>query len=210
MWKPGHVIALRGIYNQRAWYVQSAVVVEDGPNHVVLAVLPGAECVAHTDYIHGRHGASGKWDRWKDYMSGNWDVQKYAWRTNRLLILLEREKYYATILFWNHESNEFLCHYVNFQLPYTRTPFSIDTLDLDLDIIIHPDCSFEWKDIDDYERALEHGAFLPEWIQGIEAAKPEVLDSLEKRQYPFDGSWLSWVPDPNWAPPKLPEDWVKM
>jgi hypothetical protein len=32
---------------------------------------------------------------------------------------------------------------------------------------------------------------------------------LEKRQYPFDGSWLDWMPDPSWTPPKLPENWDK-
>jgi hypothetical protein len=30
---------------------------------------------------------------------------------------------------------------------------------------------------------------------------------LEKHHYPFDGSWLDWLPDPAWSPPKLPADW---
>lgn len=210
MWQTGDRIAVRGIYNQRAWYVQSAIVVQDHPDEIVLAVVPGAECVAHTGYIHGRHGTSGKWDRWHHYMNDDWDVERYTWRLNRLLILLQPEKYYATIFFWNDASNEFLCHYINFQLPFTRNFFAINTLDLDLDIVINPDFSFEWKDIDDYQKAVDHGAFFPEWIEGIEQAKPEVFAKLEKRQYPFDGSWLDWRPDSAWSPPQLPEHWDKI
>jgi hypothetical protein len=51
MWKPGDVVALRGIYNQRVSYIQSAVVVQDQPEEVALAVLPGAECFAPEGYI---------------------------------------------------------------------------------------------------------------------------------------------------------------
>jgi hypothetical protein len=46
-----------------------------------------------------------------------------------------------------------------------------------------------------------------ECIQGIEVAKLEILDRLEKRQYPFDGAWLDWQPDPNWARPTLTPNW---
>jgi len=137
-------------------------------------------------------------------------LEKYKWHTNRLLLILEPEKYYSTILFWDHVSNEFLCYYINFQLPFRRSSLGIDTLDLDLDIIINPDFSFEWKDVDDYQKAIEHGLITPEWVQGIDFAKPEIFERLEKRQYPFDGSWLDWKPDPSWEPPKLPENWDKI
>jgi hypothetical protein len=50
----------------------------------------------------------------------------------------------------------------------------------------------------------------PEWVQEIERAKPEILARIEKRHYPFDGSWLDWQPDPTWAPPTLPENWDKI
>ena len=78
---------------------------------------------------------------------------------------------------------------------------------MDLDLIIRPDLSSEWKDEEDYRRAIEHGAISPEWIEGIESAKRDIFARLEKRQYPLDGAWLNWLPDPNWLPPKLPENW---
>jgi hypothetical protein len=83
-------------------------------------------------------------------------------------------------------------------------------LDLELDLIVNPDLTCEWKDVDDYEKAIEHGIMAPQWIQGIEEAQPEIFERLEKRQYPFDGSWLDWRPDPGWLPPTLPANWDKI
>ena len=68
----------------------------------------------------------------------------------------------------------------------------------------------ESMDEDDYHKAIEQGLILPEWVQEIENAKPEILARLEKRHYPFDGSWLDWMPDPTWSPPTLPENWDKI
>lgn len=207
MWKPGDIVALRGIYNDHVSYIQSAVLVHDRPEEVALAILPDAECFAPEGYINGRHGPSGHWDRWDDHMKGNWDMQRYTWHTNRLLILLQPEKYYASGYFWQDDINQFLCYYVNFQLPFRRSKIGFDTFDLELDIIVEPTYEWHWKDADEYQKGIEHGILLKEWIQEIDASKPEIFDKLEKRQYPFDGSWLDWMPDPAWASPTLPEGW---
>jgi predicted RNA-binding protein associated with RNAse of E/G family len=140
----------------------------------------------------------------------DWQLAKYTWQTNRLLLIFEPEKYYSTILFWNHESNQFLCYYINFQIPFRRNYSAIDTLDLDLDIVIYPDFTYKWKDEDDFQLAIEHGIISLEWVKGIEDAKPEIFDKLENRQYPFDTSWLNWLPDSSWFPPKLPKNWDKI
>ncbi|MBI5839357.1 MAG: DUF402 domain-containing protein [Chloroflexi bacterium] len=207
MWKSGDVVTLRGIYNRRAWYVQSAVVVQDRPEEVALAILPGAECFAPEGYINGKHGAKRGWDRWDDYVNDNWKMQRYNWHTNRLLILLEPEKYYASIYFWQDDVNEFLCYYINFQLPFRRSAIGFDTLDLELDIIVEPSHEWRWKDLDDYQRGIDRGIILKEWTNEIDCAKQEIFEKLAKRQYPLDGKWLNWKPDPSWPTPKLPESW---
>ena len=157
-------------------------------------------------YSKGKQNGKRRWD----FKDRDWRLENYQWHTNRLLLVFEPEKYYSTILFWNHASDEFLCYYINFQLPFKRSHCGVDTLDLDLDLIINPSFSHEWKDVEDYQKAIDHEIIIPEWIQGIEDAKPEILGKLEKRQYPFDGSWLNWMPDPNWSPPKLPANWDKI
>ena len=206
MWKYGDVVLWRGIFNNRVWHVQPTVVVEDSHDELVLTLLPGTECIAEESYPKGKkHGK-----RWWDFKNADWNLAKYVWHTNRLLIILEKDKYYSTMFFWNHETSKFLCYYINFQRPYERNFGGIDTLDLDLDIVIDPDFSIEWKDEEDYQTAIGHGLIIPEWVQGIDSARPEILNRLKKRQYPFDGSWLDWKPDPGWEPPKLPENWDKI
>ena len=206
MWKPGEVVSWRGIYRERVWHVQPTLVVKDSPEELVLTLLPETECSAEETYPTGKQNGNRRWD----FKDSDWKLEKYTWRTNRLLLIFEPEKFYSTIYFWNHERNDFLCYYINFQLPFKRNNNSVDTLDLDLDLIINPDFSFEWKDEDDYQKAIDHGIIFPEWVQGIEDAKKDVFARLEVRQYPFDGKWLNWIPNPNWTPPTLPENWDKI
>lgn len=206
MWSYGDLITWRGIYRERIWHVQPTLLVKDSPQEVVTTLLPGTECVAEEGYPQQKKNDRHRWY----FVDRDWQLATYTWKTNRLLLIFEPEKYYSTILFWNHGSDEFLCYYINFQLPFRRNHRSLDTLDLDLDIVIRPDLTYEWKDLDDYQTAIEHGVILPEWIQGIESAKSEILEKLARRQYPFDGSWLDWMPDPSWSPPTLPEGWDKV
>ncbi len=206
MWKPGDVIAWRGIYRDQVWHAQSTLIVRDTDEELMLALLPGAECIAQEDYPEAKKNGR----RWWDFKNQPWKLKTYIWRTNRLLLILEPEKYYSTMYFWNHESNEFLCYYINFQLPFKRSDCGIDTLDLDLDLLINPDFSFEWKDVDDYQKAIDNEVIFPDWAHGIDSAKQEIFSRLEKCSYPYDGFWLDWMPDPNWLPPKLPENWDKI
>jgi len=206
MWNPGDVIAWRGIYRDRVWHSQTVITVKDTSEEMVLTLLPGAECIAPEGYLDGKDSNKRRWT----FKDKDWETQEYLWRTNRLLLLLEPEKYYSIIHFWDNESNGFLCYYINFQLPFQRSHCGIDTLDLDLDIVINPDLSWRWKDVDDYQKAIDQGIILPEWACEIEKAKEEIFDRLENRKYPYDGSWLNWKPDPSWSSPKLPANWDKI
>ncbi len=137
-------------------------------------------------------------------------MQKFVWHTNRLLLLMKPEDYYATVYFWKNDTNQFLCYYINFQLPFWRSEIGFDTLDLELDIVVEPTFEWSWKDVEEYQRGIECGILRKEWVQEIDAAKQEVFQNLEKRQYPFDGSWLNWMPAPDWSLPTLPKNWDKI
>jgi hypothetical protein len=70
--------------------------------------------------------------------------------------------------------------------------------------------SFEWKDVDDYEKGIETGVILPQWVEAVESAKIEIFDRLSKRKYPFDGRWLDWQPEKHWSPSKFPKIWCEV
>jgi hypothetical protein len=208
-WNPGDTIILRGMYQNRPCSILSAIVVQDNPEEIALFAIPGAECIALHGYIYQKHGPDGKWDRWKELLDPHRRLEKYTWRTNHFLMLLKPHKFYATSYIWHHETNAFQYYYVNFQLPFQRSPFGFDTFDLELDIVVKPDGTWHWKDAEEYKCGIDSGVLLPEWKQGIEKAQPEIFDMIEKRQYPLDGHWLNWKPDPTWAAPKLPANCVQ-
>lgn len=206
MWKTGDVVMWRGILREQVWHVQPTIVVKDEPDELVVTLLPGTECLAEETYPLGKENSK----RWWDFLDDDWVMKPYEWRTNRLLLILKPDICYSTILFWDHASDEFLCYYVNFQLPIKRNHSSFDTLDLELDIVIRPDFSHEWKDMDEYQMTLREGFISSEQGTKIDNAKQDIFEKLEIRQYPFDGSWLDWKPDPRWIPPKLPRNWDKI
>lgn len=206
MWNPGDAVVIRGIFNGHLCHAQSVIVVKDAPEEIALTLLPGSECIDLEGYLKGKQNSKRRWD----FKDEPYKLEKYIWHTNRLLLLIEPKKYYATIYFWKNDNNKFLCYYINFQSPFQRSHCGFDTLDLELDIIINPDHSWEIKDSDDYQKGLERGTILPEWTQEIEVAKAEVLDKLTNKQYPFDNSWLNWRPDSAWSAQKLPKAWDKI
>ena len=194
------------MFRNRIWHAVPTLVVQETSQEIVGAILPHAQCMVEEHYFPDVKTGKRRWD----FIDQDWGLKEFHWHTNRVLTITEAEKFYSIMLFWNHSSHEFLGYYVNFQLPFRTSDCGIDSLDLDLDIAIGPDLSFHWKDEDDYRKAIQQGVILPQWVQEIELAKPEVLERLERRKYPFDGSWLDWLPDPSWSPPTLPENWDKI
>jgi hypothetical protein len=208
-WNPGDNVALRGMYDGHPWYIQSAIVVKDSPEEIALLVMPGAECAAPYGYIHQKHGPDGKWERWEEMLNPPWHLETYAWHTNRFLILLRPDEFFATIYIWQHKTGKFQCYYINFQLPFQRSHCGFDTFDLELDLVIGPDYQWKWKDIDEYRQGIESGILRADWVDGIESAQKDVFAKLEQRLYPLDGTWLDWKPDPTWKAPNLPAGWEK-
>ena len=209
LWREGDIAVMRGVYEGRPVYAQSVRVVKDTPEETALLVLPGAECIVPSGYIHHAHDMN-KWNRWQETMSNTLALEKYTWHTNRFLILLEPEKFYSTIHIWNAESDHLECYYINFQLPVRRSPVGFDTLDLDLDLIIDSAYEWKWKDRDEYERGIQTGGIRPDWVKNIEYAQQEIFARIASRTYPLDTSWLHWRPVPGWSAPRLPENWQDM
>jgi protein associated with RNAse G/E len=205
----GERCVLRGIVNRQIWVAQSVIVVRDGPQETALLLIPGAQCAVPRDYAHWRNGqAYPPFERWKIGRDEPIVLdEEFVWKTNRVLMILEPAKFYSWFLFWEHESDEFGCYYANFQLPFRRSRCGFDTLDLDLDIVVDPQYRWYWKDVDEYRAGIRKSGISEAWASGVERSKAEVLDRIQRRAYPLDGTWLGWRPDPAWKPPKLPDGW---
>ncbi len=207
MWNPGERVVLRGIVNERVWSALSVIVVKDTLEETTLLLLPGAQCAYPEGYFRWKHGDYSQGTRWQEAKSNAWTFREFVWQRNRFLIFLEPQKYYAIFYTWHHDTDQFTCYYINFQLPYRRSHCGFDTLDLDLDLVIDPQFTWRWKDEDAYREGIQEGGIHEQWVDGIEHAQQEVFDKIHKRCYPLDGSWMHWRPDPSWNPPRLPERW---
>jgi hypothetical protein len=89
------------------------------------------------------------------------------------------------------------------------TVAGVDICDQDLDIWVHPDCSWEWKDEDEMAERLAFPNHY--WVHDADAVRAEgerVARVIDKGHFPFDGTWCDFRPDPSWQPPaSLPDGW---
>jgi hypothetical protein len=113
------------------------------------------------------------------------------------------------------DAGEFTGWYANLEaagVPWQDNGFNaIDTSDWDLDVVVAPDRSWRLKDTD----VLERRSKTPElyWVDDVEAvhqAGRDVVALVEAGCFPFDGTWLDFVPDAAWTPvvgDALPAGW---
>jgi protein associated with RNAse G/E len=208
MWKSGTHVIIRGIAHNRVWIAHAVTVVEDTPDLLVTYLQPGAHCkVPHglieRKYTPNLDGLS----RWDEQDSREWKLDDWRWQHRHVLILMPPEAYYAVYWFWSTDFIEFEGWYVNFQLPFHKTEWSIDTLDLEIDLIIDPDGVWRWKDEPEYLTGVRRGSIPAVVASRVEDAREEILMLFSNGSPFFDRKWLSWQPEPDWEIPQLPPDW---
>jgi hypothetical protein len=70
--------------------------------------------------------------------------------------------------------------------------------------MIAPDRSWEWKDQADFDTALDRGILDPDLRLHLLDEAQRVLTMSDRQDGPFDPTWTTWKPDPDWPMPQLP------
>lgn len=212
IWKPGAHVMHRGIANDRVWLVRPSLVVSDSPRRTLLLLVPGTRCKFPAGLITRKYSGpeNSNLSRWDEQENPPWEMVDWMWRQKRFLTFLEPESYYSIALVWDHESDKFHGWYVNFELPFRRSPIGFDTLDLELDLVVSSDYSLRWKDADEYQEAIWRGVITTSTAERIAKSQHEVLEKIKRREEPFGESWLDWIPDSRWGVPVLHPDWEKL
>lgn len=112
-----------------------------------------------------------------------------------------------TNLGWDPQTGDFLGWYVNFELPARPTAAGITSKDLVLDLWVDPDRSWQWKDLQDYQRALDDGILDPAIRSDIDAETDRVLAEIDAHNGPFSDDWTGFRADAEWPVPRLPDDY---
>ena len=114
-----------------------------------------------------------------------------VWQGTTVLKLRRLGDWYSVWKFF--EGGRFRCWYVNFEQPVVRTPDGVDIDDLQLDLVIDPDGTARWKDVEDLAPALASGRMDVEHLRPVLEAAAEVRALLDA-----DDRW--WAPWDQWSP----------
>jgi hypothetical protein len=190
-WAPGAPIVRREVWRGRPVGGWGGIVVADEDDLLALYMPSGSPLAFTDDFFGAPHPWSGR-DRWHGH--GVLQLQRPGDR-------------HAVWVFWEGPERELAAWYLNLQEPFRRTPLGIDTFDLELDVVVEPDGSWQLKDDEQLERWVERGRWTAEQVAQIRAEGARVVAELEAGRRWWSDDWATWEPDPAWPVPTLPEGW---
>jgi len=184
LWKPGDVVVWRDTWRGQIFGLSPLRVVADGPAATALYLAEGTSFTFH-GWPWGEHPYDGK-----------------RWTGHGVLILHRHGTAHAIWHFWRGEERRFAAWYVNLQAPFVRDGHAFDSHDHELDLVVRPDGSWQWKDEEALQDWVRRGRFTEEEVTEIRAEGERVL-----AEWPFPTGWEEWEPDPSWPVPELRDDW---
>jgi hypothetical protein len=178
-------------------------VVEDGPDRLV-AWLPGGTTVLRPVLPDGRDPrAVGPVEMFRMGRVRRREV----WHGYGSLRIAPTGRPWSVWLFWDeHGCHD--CWYINLEAVHRRDDAGIHSVDHAVDLVVAPDRSVEWKDLDELEGAVLAGRFTRAESDGFLADAAAAEREVEAWAAPFRDSWERWRPDPAWRRPELPADLV--
>jgi hypothetical protein len=201
LWKPGKVIVIREIWQNKVYSVAPVRVVRDSIRWSALYLPPQTPCL----WPHTRAGVS------IHIPSNEWILDGGAWTTSDVLYLVQPGSGYTAMGFWNDDYT-FHSWKINLEQPMHRTSLGFDYMDQILDIVVSADRStWHWRDEDEVRQAQEQGIFTAEQVRELYQLGERAVQSLLANEPPFDNDWEHWRPNPTWREPlDLPPGWEQV
>ena len=198
LWPIGDHILLRDVVGGHVRSAIPVTVVEHTEEQLVLFVCPGTTFMLPEDWNQK--------DSRDFYAVPGHVALEYS--PPGQLIITAPEARHSILVRWTPDW-DFVGWYVNLQAPMQRTALGVDITDQLLDVVIAPDCSsFEWKDVEEFERAIAEGFFSGDEAAEIRAEGERAVAAAMEGQPPFSEPWPQWRPDPVWGVPVLPDGWA--
>ena len=197
-WAEGDWVVRREVLANGPWLGMLVKIIEDSPEHLISYVPEGSPF---------------------DFPKGDWPtpdgkhpwLDRDSWQGHGCLMIQRPEDTYAVWHFWHGPEREFSCWYVNIQEPFRRTAIGYDTQDLELDLVVYPDGTWELKDDELMDQRVQEGRWSAERVAQIreEGAKIAARLNNAERWWPLE--WRDWTPDPAWVvPTELPGGWAAL
>ena len=205
-WKPGYQIVQYKMWGRGIGSAEPVMVVEDISSHIALYFHPRASIVSRGIKNRRSLGLSERIElylRMLDPSLG--EFRNEITPNNHVLTLTPPNSWHSVWLFWSSEW-QFKTSYVNFQSPLRRVSNGVKLHDYALDIVVRPDMSWSWKDVDEFEELIGRGFFSVEQVSSIRAEAERMVTTIESGGSPFCDGWENWRPDESWPVPRLPSD----
>ncbi|MDG4829545.1 DUF402 domain-containing protein [Solwaraspora sp. WMMD1047] len=205
----GRLIMHRNVRRGRVGWVRPARVVSDDERGLAVWIDRGTP-VASEVAADGRGIRSMPFAEW---ITLSYRLRVATWFGPPLLKFLPAGAAHSVWWFRDPETDRFAHWYVNLEEPAVRWDdgpvAGVDIVDQDLDVVVGPDRRWRWKDEDEFAERLAHPEHY--WVPDEAAVRAEgerVIKLAEAGEFPFDGTWRDFVPDPDWQPPAaLPPGW---
>lgn len=196
--QPGETVVFREVWREAAWGTWAVTVVADGGGRTVLYRPIGAPGMAPVN----ENGA------YRRSEHGEWHEPR-TWMDRHVLVVHEWGEPFSTWCMWDWRWNH-TGWYVNIEEPWRRAPGAIESMDHELDIVVHLDRSWEFKDQELLARWVEGGAHTPEEAATFHATGARIVaERIAPWAAPFDEDLEHWRPDAAWHIPQLPPNWAE-
>jgi hypothetical protein len=205
---PGKTVVVQEVWRDRIWGARPMRVVDDAAERAALWLPRGTRWMAPIDDpSRGWEGDRGE-RLAACAASGTWTHRELVWDVDTL-VLMEPGAWHAVWVSWL-PSGEHWGWYVNLQRPFRRSAIGFETMDLALDVIVDPEGGWRWKDEDELDSFVAHGAFERDLPERLRAEALRVVARAERNEPPFSEPWPQWRPDPAWGLPTLPSGWERL
>ncbi|WP_329108341.1 DUF402 domain-containing protein [Micromonospora sp. NBC_01699] len=205
---PGRLIVHRNVRRGRIGWARTARVVSDDERGLLVWIARNSP-VASEVTADGRGMRAMPFTEW---LANPYRLATGVWAGPPLLKFLPAGADHS-VWWFRDTTDRFAYWYVNLEEHGVRWDdgdlAGVDVVDQDLDILVEPDLSWHWKDEEEFVERLAHpdGYWVPDEA-AVRAEGLRVVRMIEAGEFPFDGTWRHFVPDPGWTvPASLPAGW---
>ena len=147
-WKPGAQIVLYEMWGRGIGTARPVTVVDDAADRIALYSHPGTPIVTRGTENRGSLGLSERIELMiRTLDPGVGEFREGTSPDSHVLALTPVDSWHSVMLFWSSEW-QFKNWYVNLQSPLRRVRHGVQIHDCALDLVVKPDLSWSWKDVD--------------------------------------------------------------
>lgn len=175
-YRAGETVVIRDVHDGAIFGAWPLYVLEDGASGLITVQVPGAVGKVVKGYPSDRSLFL------SEIASGRPTLVDKAWSSVSRVGVITPATWWCTWLMWDATSGDFLRYYVDLLRPVVRRGHLLDTLDLGLDVVVAPDGTWSWKDLDDVPHLQKRG-----WLRQEDWATSSgpKLKSWGRRRPPF-------------------------